>query len=120
MARPESFEQRETRIFEEIFPMDELTKIQQKANRRLNPFETLSRFGFCIKDEQQARDIVLAEISASSFGPQINMIDTEEGVRIYAKDIIPFLKGALGIYSKTFDLWTDKAKQDFSDLLSSK
>lgn len=120
MANHETYEQHEARAFESTFPMEELTKIQEKANRHLDPFKTLSRFGFHVKDEKQAQDIVLAEISASSFGPQINMIDTESGVRIYGKDIVPFLKGALTIYGKTFSLWTDKARQDFSDSLSSK
>lgn len=118
MARPESFEQRETRIFEENFPMDELRKIQNKENRLLDPFKTLSNYGFCVKDTKEARDIVLAEISQTRFGPQINMIDSEHGIRIYGKDIIPFLKAATEIYLNTIDLWTDEAKKEFDKIFS--
>lgn len=98
--------------------MDKLRRIQSKGNRQLDPFKTLSTYGLHLKDSPDAKNIVLAEISASRFGPQINMIDSERGVRIYGRDIIPFLRAATEIYLKTIDLWTDEAKQEFDKIFA--
>lgn len=118
MTRIERYEQHEIDVFERVFPMEKLRIIESKGNKKLDPFVTLARFGFHVRDDELARNIVLAEISASRFGPQINMVDSEHGVKIYGRDIIPFLRAAMDIYLKTFDLWTDEKKQEFSQIFS--
>jgi hypothetical protein len=118
MTNLERFNQHEMKAFEQSFPMDEVREIESEGDRKLDPFKTLARFGFLVKDEQQAKDIILAEISASRFGPQINLIDSEQGVRIYGQDIIPFLRAATDIYLNTLNLWTDEARQKFGHILS--
>jgi hypothetical protein len=46
------------------------------------------------------------------------LIDSEQGVRIYGQDIIPFLRAATDIYLNTLNLWTDEARQKFGHILS--
>ena|ERR1035437_7591531 len=118
MTNLERFNQHEMKAFEQVFPMDEVRKIESEGDRKLDPFKALARFGFHVKDEQQAKDIIMAEISASRFGPQINMVDSEQGVRIYSQEIIPFLRAAADIYLSTVNLWTDEARQRFDHILS--
>lgn len=113
MRTPETFEQRERRIFEATFPMEEIRKIEQKPNRKLDPFKTLSRFGMNALDTKEARDLILAEISATPFGPQINMIEENGEVRIFAHDIEAFLIASYEIYFKTVRQWTDETNVRF-------
>jgi hypothetical protein len=118
MKNPETYEQKEQRIFNQVFPTEEIKKIQEKGNRPLDPFKTLAHFGMEIIDTKEAKDLVLAEISATDFGPQINMIDYQGQVKIYAQDIVPFLRAAAEIYINTINFWKDEAKAEFNRLFT--
>lgn len=113
MRTPETFAQRERRIFEELFPMEKIREIEQKPNRLLDPFKTLSRFGMEVIDTKEARDLVLAEISASVFGPQINTVEEGGKVRIFARDVEALLIAAYDVYFKTHNQWTQKTNARF-------
>jgi hypothetical protein len=120
MNLAERFAQRETANFRRFFPAEMFTKYQEKPNRQVELFKTLDQFGFKVKADQDARNIVEAELAASRFGPSIHFIQRENQTEIYSSDVETVIKAGVDIWANVFDFMDNEARKSLDELFKSK
>lgn len=93
----------------EAFPQIEVEKIKQRGEQLVSPFWVFSRFGLTYP--KQNYDLVIARLSQTTHGNELNFRETPKGVRVFANNIDPLLKAMEEIYLSSLDLLPIKTKK---------
>lgn len=93
-----------------------MEEIKSRGEKLVSPFWVFSRFG--IRYDPKARDLIIAMLSQTSHGNEINFIETPKGLRICANNIDPLLQAMDEIYLSTLDLLPIKTKRAIDGLFA--
>ena len=100
----------------EVFSHGEIEEIKQRGEQLVNPFWVFSRFG--LRYIPQARGLIIAMLSQTSHGNEINFVETQKGLRIYANNVDPLLKAIDEIYLSTLDFLPKKTSRAIDGLFA--
>ena len=100
----------------EIFPIAEVEKIKQRGEQLLSPFWVFSRFGLFYPREN--RDLIIAKLSQTTHGNELNFHETSRGIRVFANNVDPLLKAIEEIYLSSLDLLPKNAKKQIDRLFA--
>jgi len=98
----------------EVFPREEIEKIKQMGEQLVSPFWVFSRFGLTYAKDK--RDLVIAKISQTTHGNEINFLETERGLRICANNVEPLLRAVGEIYLSSLELLPEKTRRAIDKL----
>jgi len=118
-AIQERYELAELEAFRKFFPDEMFFLYQAHPTRLVGVFETLSKYGFEVKADKEARDFVLGQISVGRFGPSLHVVFRNGIPKIYSSNAQTLVRAGVDLWATSFPHLTGESKTALDKLFHS-